>query len=92
MHALLFQNWKNRVKGRDWYDLEWYTKKEVPIHLNHFVVRALDSGHWKEKTISKGSLKQLLISRIDTVYFKGIKDHIQRFIPDKSVIAIWSTQ
>ena len=22
MHALLFRNWKNRVKGRDWYDLE----------------------------------------------------------------------
>lgn len=27
MHALLFRKWKNRVKGRDWYDLEWYIKK-----------------------------------------------------------------
>jgi hypothetical protein len=27
MHALLFRKWKTRVKGRDWYDLEWYIKK-----------------------------------------------------------------
>ena len=24
MHAVLCRRWKNRVKGRDWYDLVWY--------------------------------------------------------------------
>jgi hypothetical protein len=24
MHALMFRKWRNRVKGRDWYDFEWY--------------------------------------------------------------------
>lgn len=24
MHALFCRRWKNRVKGRDWYDLVWY--------------------------------------------------------------------
>ena len=24
MHALVYRAWKNRVKGRDWYDFEWY--------------------------------------------------------------------
>ncbi len=27
MHALLFRKWQNRVKGRDWYDMEWYNAK-----------------------------------------------------------------
>lgn len=27
MHTLLFRKWKKRVKGRDWYDMEWYIKK-----------------------------------------------------------------
>jgi predicted nucleotidyltransferase component of viral defense system len=27
MHALLFRKWQNNVKGRDWYDMEWYIKK-----------------------------------------------------------------
>jgi len=22
MHALVYRGWKNRVKGRDWYDFE----------------------------------------------------------------------
>lgn len=26
MHALLFGKWKGRVKGRDWFDMEWYIK------------------------------------------------------------------
>lgn len=33
MHALLFRKWKQRVKGRDWYDLEWYIRRGVPLHL-----------------------------------------------------------
>ena len=32
MHAILFRQWKNRVKGRDWYDLEWYIKRATPLH------------------------------------------------------------
>ena len=36
MHALLFRKWVNRVKGRDWYDLEWYIKKNgVELNLEH---------------------------------------------------------
>ena len=27
MHALLFRKWKNRVKGRDWFDFEWYVRR-----------------------------------------------------------------
>jgi hypothetical protein len=50
MHALLFRKWKQRVKGRDWYDMEWYIKKGVPLNLDHFLVRARDSGDWKEDT------------------------------------------
>ena len=29
IHALVFRNWKQRVKGRDWYDFEWYVN--LPI-------------------------------------------------------------
>jgi predicted nucleotidyltransferase component of viral defense system len=29
MHALLFRNRKARVKGRDWYDFEWYVRNNI---------------------------------------------------------------
>ena len=32
MHAILCRRWKNRVKGRDWYDLVWYAKGNDGCH------------------------------------------------------------
>lgn len=92
MHALLFRNWKQRVKGRDWYDLEWYIKKGVPIHLHHFLLRAKDSGDWTDPTISNGQLTGLLKSKIENLDFNRVRDDIQRFIPDTKTIEIWSPQ
>jgi predicted nucleotidyltransferase component of viral defense system len=46
MHALLFRNWKKRVKGRDWFDFEWYVQRGEKMRLAHFEARALESGDW----------------------------------------------
>jgi predicted nucleotidyltransferase component of viral defense system len=90
MHALLFRKWKNRVKGRDWYDLEWYIKKGVPLHLEHFLKRAQNSRDWPIETITESEFLQLLQNRIEGVSFDGIKDDIIRFIKDDRVLEIWS--
>jgi len=90
MHALLFRNWKQRVKGRDWYDLEWYIKKGVPVHLHHFLLRAQDTGHWPSSTISEEELRHLISEKIDAVSFDNIREDIARFIPDDAVLDIWS--
>ena len=92
MHALLFRTWKQRVKGRDWYDLEWYIKKGVPLDLHHFLLRAKDTGNWTEATISQDQVIQLLKDRIEAVSFDGIREDIVRFIPDDIVLNIWSPQ
>ncbi|SDE96013.1 nucleotidyl transferase AbiEii/AbiGii toxin family protein [Chitinophaga filiformis] len=90
MHALLFRNWKQRVKGRDWYDLEWYIKKGVPLDLHHFLLRAQDTGNWKEETATQDQVIHLLKDKIETVSFDGIREDIVRFIPDESILDIWS--
>lgn len=92
MHALLFRNWQERVKGRDWYDLEWYIKKGVPLHLHHFLLRTQDTGHWTETTISKEQLIGLLKQKIDNVSFDRIREDIVRFIPNAGVLNIWSAK
>lgn len=90
MHALLFRKWKNRVKGRDWFDMEWYIKNKTPLNLNHFLARAKDSGDWENENISESEFMNLLLKKIDSVSFKNIREDIIRFIPDDSVINIWS--
>lgn len=90
MHALLFRKWKTNVKGRDWYDLEWYIKKGIPVHLNHFLQRAIASKDWNKEFISTEELKQLLTNKIYHISLERVKADISRFIPDPSVLNIWS--
>ena len=90
MHALLFRKWKNNVKGRDGYDMEWYIKKGVALNLRHFVLRAVDIRDWPKETITQDEFMELLHAKIDEVNLDRVKDDIVRFIPDPKVIAVWS--
>ncbi|SUX46031.1 nucleotidyl transferase AbiEii/AbiGii toxin family protein [Chryseobacterium indoltheticum] len=90
MHALLFRKWQNRVKGRDWFDLEWYIKKGIALDLKHFLLRARDTDDWKENKISKDQLISFLIQKIESVDFTKVKEDVVKFIPDASVLDIWS--
>lgn len=92
MHAFLFRKWKNNVKGRDWYDLEWYIRRGTALNLNHFLLRAQNSGDWKKPAISESEFRELLDQRIDEVNMDMVKADIIRFIPDPKVLDIWSKQ
>ena len=39
IHALVYRGWKKRVKGRDWYDFEWYIRHNVPLDFAHLAER-----------------------------------------------------
>lgn len=90
MHALLFRKWKGRIKGRDWFDMEWYVKNNIILHLEHFVIRSIQSGDWNKETMSREEFAQLLIDKIDQVSIDDIKEDIVRFIPDDKPLEIWS--
>ena len=92
MHALLFRKWKNRVKGRDWYDLEWYVKKGVPLDVNHFLTRAKDTNDWQNDRISNEQIIELLDTKIKSVSFSSIKEDVVRFIKNDDVLNIWSPE
>src|SRR5690606_26935969 len=92
MHALLFRKWKGRVKGRDWFDMEWYIRKGVPLNLNHLLIRSQDSGDWKEKWMTKEQFMTLLQNKIQSVSFNSIRNDVARFIPDEKMVEIWSPQ
>jgi predicted nucleotidyltransferase component of viral defense system len=92
MHALLFRKWQNRVKGRDWYDLEWYVKKGIPLDINHFLTRAKDTNDWQDDDISNEQIIELLDTKIKSVSFSSIKEDVVRFIQNDDVLNIWSPE
>lgn len=90
MHALLYRKWKQRMKGRDWYDMEWYIRKGTPLHLGHFVSRAVDSNDLDSDALSIEAFKNILREKINNVSMEMIKEDVRKFIKDDSSIKIWS--
>jgi len=90
MHALLFRKWKQRIKGRDWYDMEWYIRKGIPLNVSHFLQRAKDTGDWTDDTITKEQILDLLRQKINTISVELVQADVIRFISDDTKITIWS--
>jgi predicted nucleotidyltransferase component of viral defense system len=92
LHALLFRNWKKRVKGRDWYDFEWYILNRIPLNITHFAERAYQSGSISEKNITSSQIVGMIIDKIDQVNMDDVKLDVERFIASTQKLDIWSRQ
>jgi predicted nucleotidyltransferase component of viral defense system len=90
LHALLFRKWKNRVKGRDWYDMEWYIRKGIPLNVSHFLVRASETNDWNQASISKDQIIELLRDKINSVSFNAVKEDVRKFIRHDEQLNIWN--
>lgn len=91
LHALLFRNWKTRVKGRDWYDFEWYVKRGVKVNLEHLKERMVESGDFeKDNELTADVLKELLKNKIDSLDIDKAKQEVQVFIKDRAELNFWS--
>ncbi len=88
MHALIFRSWKNRVKGRDWYDFEWYVKNGVKLDFIHLQERIRDFNGIE---VSKEEFLQLLKERLTSTDIKIVKQDVEPFIKDAGSLEIWST-
>ncbi len=90
MHAFLFRSWKNRVKGRDWYDFEWYVKNNIVLNFNHLNKRIVQSGLHKIEEISKDEFKDLLKEKILKTNLDKVKSDVSPFIKNQKEMLIWS--
>lgn len=90
MHALLFRSWKNRVKGRDWFDFEWYVKNNSPLNLEHLCQRMKESGNFKKDILTKEEFVKLLDNKIDTLDIQQAINEVKGFVKDARVFDFWS--
>jgi predicted nucleotidyltransferase component of viral defense system len=91
LHALLYRSWKNRVKGRDWYDFEWYIRNGVALNLDHFNARAIQSGHI-HSGVDKTGLFDLLQNKIVKLDVKAAKEDVSPFLKTTDQLNIWSKE
>jgi predicted nucleotidyltransferase component of viral defense system len=91
MHAFLFRNWQNRVKGRDWYDFEWYVRNSISLNFNHLQKRAEQINAFAEKEFTPGTFKKMLKERIEKTNIVAVKNDVRPFLKNPQEMEIWST-
>jgi hypothetical protein len=91
MHALLFRRWKNRVKGRDWYDFVWYAANHPQLNLTHLEHRMRQTGHWKgAHPLSEQAFLNLLDETIYRLNVDQASQDVAPFVKDRQMLAVWS--
>lgn len=87
MHALLFRDWKNRVKGRDWYDFEWYVRQGIKLSWTHLHERILQ---FNGEDLTREQFTTLLEAKLKTTNIKMVKADVEPFIIHPHELDIWS--
>lgn len=87
MHALTFRQWKNRVKGRDWYDFEWYVRNRIPLNFKHLQIRTKEFNGIE---LTKEQFINLLKERLATTNINYVKADVAPYIIDNKELDIWS--
>lgn len=87
IHALLYRKWAHRVKGRDWYDFEWYVRNGVPLNFEHFCQRAKD---FNGANPSKDDFLQTLNERLSSTDMEMVRRDVLPFVKNRRELEIWS--
>ena len=87
MHALVYRGWKNRVKGRDWYDFEWYVRHNVPLDFAHLAERV---RQFNNEEIRREVFMSQLKDRLTSANINQVKSDVLPFVRNPKELDIWS--
>jgi len=87
MHALVFRTWGDRLKGRDWFDFEWYVRNDYPLNFVHLRERI---KQFNGVDMSKDEFQEKLIERLSSADIANVKQDVYPFVTDPKVMDIWS--
>lgn len=91
MHAVLFREWKGRVKGRDWYDWSWLVRQRAILSLDRLAIHMRRTGALqKDEILTRERFEQLMLDKINRTDFTSAKADMQPFVTHTAQIAEWS--
>lgn len=88
LHACFFRKY---TKGRDFYDLLWYAGKGVKPNLP-LLNNAIEQTQGRSPGVTKDNLKAFIVDRIGKVDFEAAKKDVERFLEDKSELALFKKE
>ena len=89
MHALAYRTWQRRIKGRDWYDFEWYVRNGVALDFNHLQARIKE---FSGEDVSREQFMEQLRNKLATSDIENVKQDVMPYISKQQQreLDIWS--
>lgn len=87
MHALVYRAWKNRVKGRDWYNFEWYVHHNILHGFAHLAERAFQ---FNNEVIERKTFVVQLKEKLASANMNQVKSDVLPFLRNPKELDIWS--
>ena len=86
IHALLSRNWRERTKGRDYFDYLFYLSHNVNFNLKYLKNKLSKSLETDTSAFTLDDIKVLLKEKFESADFTSIKNDIIPFVSDKNAI------
>lgn len=91
LHAILCRNYKNAVKGRDYYDFLFYIQRKAKPNMLYLKNKLVESGKIKsEDAFDAEVLRSMLKERFEKVDFNEVKNDASRFVFKKEDLSFYS--
>lgn len=93
IHAIICRDYKNHVKGRDYYDYLFYCGKGTKINLLYLENKLKNTRVLKEnETLTLNKVKEMLENKFNNVDYESAKEDVSNFITNKDSLSIWSKE
>lgn len=93
IHAIICRNYKNHVKGRDYYDYLFYIGKGASINLVYLENKLKNTGAIAQnEKLTLEKVKEMLKERFETVDYNSAKKDVSNFITNKSELDLWKKE
>ena len=93
IHALLCRPY---LKGRDWYDFNWYIKQQVQPNLAHLQAALHQYGSWKDQQlhVTDDWVVAALSDKIAAIDWNAAAQDVERFLnsTEKQSLKLWSAK
>ena len=93
IHAILCREYKNRIKGRDYYDYLFYCAKGTKINLEYLENKLKNSNKISNDIkLDLPLLKKMLQERFASVDYNLARKDVSSFITDQESLSLWSKE
>lgn len=94
IHAILCRNYKNHVKGRDYYDYLFYIGKRSKINLRYLENKLKNTGGIidDDEILTLDKVKELLKAKFESVDYEEAKADVSNFISNKESLIFWKKE